>query len=93
MKASAFAAAKRRSGFAVEVIPTGSIFSRRSYKVTWRKRNGGRLKNALVWDSTHKRVRIAAPKKAKTNHWYKTIRGVRIRVRRSKGRFIVDVKK
>lgn len=32
-------------------------------------------------------------RKAKTNRWYKGPRGVKIRVRRSKGKFVVDIKK
>jgi hypothetical protein len=34
-----------------------------------------------------------ATRKAKTNRWYKGPRGVKIRVRRSRGKFVVDVKK
>lgn len=34
-----------------------------------------------------------APRKAKTGRWYKGPRGVKVRVRRVKGRLIVDVKK
>lgn len=35
----------------------------------------------------------AAPRKAKTGRWYKGPRGVKVRVRRVKGKFVVDVKK
>lgn len=33
------------------------------------------------------------PKKAKTNRWYKGPRGVKVRVRRVRGKFVVDIKK
>jgi hypothetical protein len=39
-----------------------------------------------------KKARVSNPKKAKTGRWYKGPRGTKVRVRRARGKIIVDVK-
>lgn len=65
-------------------------------KIRKAKRAGHASKLASYKNRSHARAIKAManpqPKKAKTNRWYKGPRGVKVRVRRVRGKFVVDVK-
>lgn len=60
-----------------------------------RRKNGKRKKGrpAAKGTKSHRRPKNPAMRKGKTGRWYKGPRGVKVRVRRSKGKFVVDLRK
>jgi hypothetical protein len=57
-----------------------------------RKKKGAKKRSTVSRGARAVLRRLTNPRKAKTGRWYKGPRGTKVRVRRSRGKFIVDVK-
>lgn len=66
-------------------------------KIRRAKKSGNAAKLASHKKRSHARMVKALanpePRKSKTGRWYKGPRGVKVRVRRVRGKFVVDLKK